>query len=373
MKSSPITQRAATKYGSAPENQEVTVDAGGKSPANFARMSPIKQVDLVKGASDLGASKGKPASWNKSESGETREISTKVKKRTKKPYVGAERDACSSVYIAKHGDAACKKYNALSDERKEAANYTTTEEEQIETITDPGETYTGDLYKEQFGVGRDSYGSRQDRRQVQSTTRGKKRADIAYARQQMKSGEITREEFKKKKKEAKLNMAKERVDQLDTLEKNLKYQQEQGQEKGGTVRLDDRVRTFGEYSDKEQMEMGLAQQQAEKAEREANASKYKNLFGAKAALLAAKNAYTIGSGIEDFNPSMTPSLTKPKGLMYDLSQTRPTQRVADTGLSNSTPDAFRLARGTSPLEEAPGIGKKTSSTPFKMKGFMNKK
>lgn len=45
MKSTPITQRAATKYGSAPKNQEVTVDAGGKNPARFERMSPIKQVE----------------------------------------------------------------------------------------------------------------------------------------------------------------------------------------------------------------------------------------------------------------------------------------------------------------------------------------
>jgi len=40
----PITQRAATKYGSAPANQEVTVDAAGKNAAKFERMSPLKQT-----------------------------------------------------------------------------------------------------------------------------------------------------------------------------------------------------------------------------------------------------------------------------------------------------------------------------------------
>ena len=40
----PITQRAATKYGSAPANQEVTVDAVGKNAAKFERMSPLKQT-----------------------------------------------------------------------------------------------------------------------------------------------------------------------------------------------------------------------------------------------------------------------------------------------------------------------------------------
>jgi hypothetical protein len=44
MGSKPITQRAGTRYGSAPANQEVTVDARGTTPAKFARMSPVKQV-----------------------------------------------------------------------------------------------------------------------------------------------------------------------------------------------------------------------------------------------------------------------------------------------------------------------------------------
>jgi hypothetical protein len=43
----PITQRAATKYGSAPANQEVTVDAAGKNAAKFERMSPLKQSTEV--------------------------------------------------------------------------------------------------------------------------------------------------------------------------------------------------------------------------------------------------------------------------------------------------------------------------------------
>jgi hypothetical protein len=47
MGSKPITQRAGTKYGSAPANQEVTVDAGGTTPAKFGRMSPVKQVKVI--------------------------------------------------------------------------------------------------------------------------------------------------------------------------------------------------------------------------------------------------------------------------------------------------------------------------------------
>lgn len=44
MKSNPITQRACTKYGSAPKNLEVTVDAAGTIPAKFEKMTPLKQL-----------------------------------------------------------------------------------------------------------------------------------------------------------------------------------------------------------------------------------------------------------------------------------------------------------------------------------------
>ena len=46
MGSKPITQRAGTRYGSAPANQEVTVDAAGTTPARFARMTPLKQLKV---------------------------------------------------------------------------------------------------------------------------------------------------------------------------------------------------------------------------------------------------------------------------------------------------------------------------------------
>jgi hypothetical protein len=42
----PITQRAGTIYGSAPKNQEVTIDAAGKQAAAFPRLSPLKQTNF---------------------------------------------------------------------------------------------------------------------------------------------------------------------------------------------------------------------------------------------------------------------------------------------------------------------------------------
>ena len=46
----PITQRAGTKYTSAPPNQEVTVDAQGTTPANFARMRPVTPAKQTSGS-----------------------------------------------------------------------------------------------------------------------------------------------------------------------------------------------------------------------------------------------------------------------------------------------------------------------------------
>jgi hypothetical protein len=43
--------------------------------------------------------------------------------KVKKPYVGAANDACSAEYIAANGSGACDKYKALSQEKKDAANF----------------------------------------------------------------------------------------------------------------------------------------------------------------------------------------------------------------------------------------------------------
>lgn len=52
MYSKPITQRAKCKYGSMPAAQEVTIDAGGKTPGNF-KASPMK----MKGSCGCGCGK----------------------------------------------------------------------------------------------------------------------------------------------------------------------------------------------------------------------------------------------------------------------------------------------------------------------------
>ena len=52
MYSKPITQRAKCQYGSMPAAQEVTIDAGGKTPGNF-KASPMK----MKGGCGCGCGK----------------------------------------------------------------------------------------------------------------------------------------------------------------------------------------------------------------------------------------------------------------------------------------------------------------------------
>lgn len=57
----------------------------------------------------------------------TKENVDSEKVESKKPYVGAENDACSAEYIAKNGRAKCDEYNALPKDVKDKANKTITE------------------------------------------------------------------------------------------------------------------------------------------------------------------------------------------------------------------------------------------------------
>ena len=367
MKSTPITQRAATKYGSAPKNEEVTVDAGGKSPANFARMSPIKNASLVEGAGDVGRSKnksvefdtsvfedkkkessskegkeekeekdsgvdlgtavqvasavlmrspakqtGKKAGWTKTEKGED-----------KKEIVKGDSKVTGQMPGEKMSDEEWKKYlanetaeqKAARHKREEAAGVRTTSPDKEITVKGEDETYSGDLYRKQTGKARSSYGSRQDRRQTLSSTRKEKRNKINELRAQMKAGEITREQFKDAKKQAKLDMYKQRSKEFETQKKNREYAQQQGAAPGGDVRLDDVAKTFGDYEkdDARQMSMGLAQQKAEKTRNQAAAENASNFF--KNALARSSSE---PSGL-DYSPSLIkPALTQTNNLMYDL-------------------------------------------------------
>lgn len=359
MKSTPITQRAATKYGSAPKNEEVTVDAGGKSPANFARMSPIKNASLIQGAGDVGRSKnksvefdtsvfedkeekdspakqtGKKAGWSKTEEGKETTTTEKGKEKTRnKSWDDLRKEGWSEEKINEAKEWRKKNQDAPRDQ------VGTGEFEPDKTITskDPDETYSGDLYRKQTGKARSSYGSRQDRRQTLSSTRKEKRNKINELRAQMKAGEITREQFKDAKKQAKLDMYKQRSKEFETQKKNREYAQQQGAAPGGEVRLDDVAKTFGDYEkdDARQMSMGLAQQKAEKTRNQAAAENASNFF---------KNALAKSSSEPagfDYSPSLIkPALTQTNNLMYDLNNLG----IGNTTVKNPDIESGIMKRG----------------------------
>ena len=388
MKSSPITQRAATKYGSAPETQEVTTDAGGKSPANFARMSPVKNSDLIEGAGNVGASKNQSARYDakkyedkdkessdkessgkeEKDTGVDLETATKVasallmrspakntgkkagwtkteKGEDKTEIVKGDSKVTGQMPGKKMSDEEWKKYlanetaeqKAARHKREEEAGVRVTEPDKEITVKGEDETYSGDLYRKQEGTARSSYGSRQDKRQTLSETRKEKRNKINELRAQMKAGEITREQFRDAKKQAKLDMYKQRSKEFETQKKNREYAQEQGAAPGDKVRLDDVAKTFGDYdSDEKQMEMGLAQQKAAKTRQQAAAENASNFF---------KNALAKSSSEPagfDYSPSLIkPALTQTNNLMYDLNNLG----IGNTTVKNPDIESGIMKRG----------------------------
>ena len=124
-------------------------------------------------------------------------------------------------------------------------------------------------------------------------------------------------------------------------------------------------------------------------EQERDAAKAR-LDAATGAAMAGRNVmqsrtYTApksGKGLQEFDGGPRINVTlDPINLTADPSNLRQTTAagreevsVADTGLSSSTPDAFRQARGANPLEEKQaGISKKNAKSPiYKMGGFGSK-
>jgi len=344
MGSKPITQRAGTKYGSAPVNNEVTVDAGGKDIARFPRMSPLKQVDLIKGARDVGDSQNRPATWNKTEDGkETVEVvpgdvietvssgdASKLRpSKSDKPFYNpADPDQTWEEFVkADCGSPGKPKDHYMCPEDGSGMEKTQGPDQTI-IKKEEGESYQGDLYAAQKGTATSSYRGRSDRRNVKATTkdqyknklrglRSKIGGDILDAEGNPTGQKYTREQFKKDKQAARVKMFEDRQTAFDNQQENLQRQIEQGRIKGESYRRPDRVKTYGDYGDDKQIEMGLAQQKADRARNEAAAAETRKALQ-KNYFQSAGNSLGLGS---DLNyKTSTPSLTKPKNLMYDLSR-----------------------------------------------------
>lgn len=258
---------------------------GSKPITAIAKMksyeNSVAKNSLIKGAEVLGKSKDIAAKWNESEGGRKRKETVREEIKVRKPYVGAENDACSSEYIAKHGNAACEEYKNLSDEQKDAANFDTEIQETTRTIEDPGESYSGNLYAKQSGTATSSFRGRSDRRNVKATTqdqyrntvrslRGKIGTDILDEEGKPTGQKYTRENFKADKRAAKAQKFQKRQQAFDAQEANLQRQIEQGRIKGESYRRPDRVKTYGDYGDDQQIQMGIAQQKADKLKAESS-------------------------------------------------------------------------------------------------------
>ena len=160
-KSTPVTKKAnsAVKYNSA-----------------------LKQTLLDTNAQMLKDSKKKPF-----------EIITKTDKKgtegtpdeiikTKKDYVGAANDACSSEYIAKNGNAACEEYKGLSDEVKDAANYDTTIKKGTEGTPDETNYSATEIFRKDFGTNVGDPENREMNRVIKKAGKDVRRGEAKKAR-----------------------------------------------------------------------------------------------------------------------------------------------------------------------------------------------
>ena len=155
-KATPITKRA----GSPLQNDLVDNDA-----RNREKGKKDPSIDII------------TKSTKKGEEGTPDEI---VK--TAKPYVGAANDACSAEYIAKNGNSACEKYKALSDEKKDAANYDTTVVKGTDAKPDETNYQATELFRQDFGTNVGDIEQREMNRVTKKAEKDVRRGKIKTAR-----------------------------------------------------------------------------------------------------------------------------------------------------------------------------------------------
>lgn len=195
--------------------------------------------------------------------------------KTKKDYVGAENDACSAQYIAKNGNSACEKYKALSDEKKDAANYDTTvvkgtaakpdetNYQATEIMEDTTQTVLGDLETRELG------------RTVKKTGKDARRAGIKEARIKNKQAKFNKKNDgkeieagqkgyrKQERLKAKATETKGEKETFDEAFKNAKANRKSGKSIGSSIAGEDRSKTQGQYTPDEQIANKRLQQDME--------------------------------------------------------------------------------------------------------------
>lgn len=280
MKSTPITRRAATKYGSAPANMEVTIDAAGTTPARFERMTPLKKnEDLISGggAASAGASlnsykmntgndndKEKPAITSTSTETTTTPDQTvdveKTKTVVKPPERTPEGDAAYAALTPEQRAAQDEKY------RNNPANQETVTYTEQETI--PGtSTTTTKVTQDPIMVDvkadvTNAYSGRMGRRDVKAATKDEYRAGLRLDRITRRQNAMTEriddriDELIKKHEEAtkagktdKADRIKKRIEKQTEKKagvKDTKKYQRLGRKK---AMFEKRLEAFGNYAD----------------------------------------------------------------------------------------------------------------------------
>lgn len=318
MGSKPITKRAGTKYGSAPANQEVTVDAGGTTPARFARMSPIKQV----------ADEDKPVTSTRT--GDVRDADGNLLKATEVTEQYPDTTVETGLNLDPLSEA---KPGTGGENNPEYTKF-------LQGKLDQGYSLQ-DLADKKYGT-------------VEGMTGlGLKEKPSDYMTSTV-SGETTKSyDYKPVERDAntfKIREARRR-------DRNIK--------RAGRVMGRD-LKKYGETS--AEYASSKAAYDRYLRERTEGVNPYQKT-SSKEKVKAGKGTQTQAEFEAGVSPSNPYGYDGKKGISIGTPK-RNQVSVADTGLVNSTPDAFRLMRGTNPLEEKqPGIAK---SRGYKMGGFGSK-
>ena len=221
---------------------------------NLPITSRVKRSPLLQTKNEIATgSKVTPGKDKKVEVTETKE----------KDYVGAANDACSAEYIAKNGQAKCNEYKALPKSVKDKANTETVTTTKIE----PGEdkVVDVDLKRKQY---QDVMAGPWEQRRILRQGRMIGRQKNRYKRKLEKygtfdaDGKFTQKEGLSQRQQRKSMQFQEGLARTESARKRTDEGIASGKRPGSRIkRKEDRDATTGEFTDKEQTEMGARKQQ----------------------------------------------------------------------------------------------------------------
>ena len=247
-KSTPITKKAGSPlYNVLVDNDRRNIEKGKKDPS----------IDIITKSTKKGT-EGTPDEVIK----------------TKKAYVGAENDACSAEYIAKNGNSACEKYKALSDEKKDAANYDTTVVKGTDAKPDETNYQATELFRQDFGTNVGDIEQREMNRVTKKAGKDVRRGEIKQSRiadkkakfeaKRGKDIEPGEKGYKKQQRlKAKETETTRELSDFENRQKNAAKGQASGKGLDQSYRRDDVAKTKGDLSDETQIAQDQLRQEME--------------------------------------------------------------------------------------------------------------